>query len=64
MKAKEAAIREAAGALLDAINAGKEDGIVTAWPSHPDGLAVIALSENAKASAPAKPKQPAGGRVS
>lgn len=63
MKSTEKTIRDAAAALLDAINKGKSAGLVVAWPSKAEDLAIIAISETAKA-APVAPKGPEGGSIS
>lgn len=49
MATKEKAVRDAAGALLDAINEARKAGLVVTWPSSAEGLASIAISETGKA---------------
>ena len=64
MKTKEKAIRDAAAALLDAITRGKEAGIVVSWPSKPEGLATISISETKNAAEASAPQTPAPGNIS
>lgn len=49
MKNKEKAVRDIAVALLTAIQEAREAGMVVVWPSRPEGLSAIAVSETAKA---------------
>lgn len=50
MKNAEKAVRDAAAALHDAIIAAKRVGLNVTWPSRPDGLLTIPVSETAKAN--------------
>jgi hypothetical protein len=45
----EAAVRSAAEALDAAIVKARAAGLVVAWPSRPEGLSAIAISETGKA---------------
>ncbi|PWE57663.1 hypothetical protein DEM27_00165 [Metarhizobium album] len=47
----ETKIRDAAKALLEAVKEGGAAGLVVQWPTRPEGLASIAISETAKAVA-------------
>lgn len=53
MSAKEKAVRDAAAALHSAIVAAKGSGLVVTWPSNPDGLLHLSISETARATADA-----------
>ncbi len=44
----EAAVRSAASALHDAIVKARGEGLSVAWPSRPEGLPAIAISETGK----------------
>jgi hypothetical protein len=45
----EADVREAAAGLAAAIEAARAAGYAVAWPSRPEGLAAIAISQTGRA---------------
>ena len=53
MSAKEKAVRDAAAALHAAIVAAKDAGLVVTWPSKPEGLLHLNISETARSNADA-----------
>lgn len=53
MSTKEKAVRDAAVTLHAALVAAKAVGLVVVWPSSPDGLQSLAISETAKSNADA-----------
>ena len=48
---KVTGVRKAAGDLATAIKAAREAGFAVTWPSNPDGLPSIGISETGKAKA-------------
>lgn len=48
MSNREKAVRDAAAALHDAIVAARKDGLHITWPSRPEDLPAIAVSEAKK----------------
>lgn len=59
MSTKEKAVRDAAVALHKAISDAKSAGLAVLWPSSPEGLAGIAISETGEVKADEPKKQPA-----
>jgi hypothetical protein len=51
----ERAIRSAARSLADAIGEGRKAGLAIAWPSRPEDLSTIAISETGKVAAEPEP---------
>jgi hypothetical protein len=44
----ERKLRETAAALLSAVNEARAEGLSVQWPSRPEGLASLAISETAR----------------
>lgn len=57
MNAKEKAVRGAAAQLLDALAEARKGGLVVTWPGSSEGLKALAISETARAEAPAEAKK-------